>query len=381
MGFKHNSIKVAQRFSQECAIDALFEQPETNARGANKLRLLVNGRSVRDKTILSAVRQGFGNYIKGGNYPIGVLDLELPPGSVDVNVHPQKSELRFREPQRVYSLIVNSIASSLAQQHSADETAKKIPDDFFSRPNRFDSNREGNVVRPLSFSGDSSGSSFYGAGNALEKPAVEARSPEVVEPRLLHSDLRIVGLVFECFIVVEQQHQMLLIDMHAAHERIKHVEFCEQLIESGNVTAQRLLLPIVRTAESEVVDAIDAGANTLKRFGLEIERLEPTKYHVTSYPAILTGVSLEKLLTSLEEFSADFDWTYDWSKIAHDHLDDVVSRFACHASVRRGDAMSHAQLRALVEKLFETESSRYCPHGRSIIKVFAKGEVEGFFGR
>jgi len=349
-------------------VQALLSRPTEGLGSANRLRLLVNRRSVRDKLLLRAVKEGFGTFLGPGRYPHGVLSLELPPSEVDVNVHPQKSEVRFRESSQIFSLVRNAIHAAVQNVTVGQLIA---------------AGGEGSVVAATN-------SGYWGGGYAQQRP-LERQAPiffsgstPLLDPQLGERkplelalrELRFIAQVFRCYLLLEGSERIFVVDMHAAHERVVFARIKEQL-SSGAVRSQSLLLPEMIEIPEDQLEQFLRFAPALTRLGFETAHFGERTVVVRSVPSILGMTSAAQFFRELPSAPAWSEWLLHFNE----HLDEVVSRLACHGSIRSGRLLEREEVYQLLADLEEVESGAFCPHGRPVVREITKGELEDLFGR
>jgi len=353
---------IMQTAAGEVRVRAVLSQPVECVTNAGKLRLLVNRRSVRDKLLLKAVRDGFGNFLKPGRYPAGVLSLELPPSEVDVNVHPQKTEVRFRRPEIVFAAVTKAIRDSLLkEQPRTDSVALQ---GFHGSP--FTGSHQ-----------DGASQEFWGAPAGGPATQVDFSAPAPNSVRVERLDqFRFVGQVLGVFLILEAPDQIALLDMHAAHERVTFYRLKCQL-RGGGVHSQRLLIPEKIELPEEKVSDFTTFSIALAKLGIEADLIGEKTLLVRSTPALLGNVSAQAIfneLTALPEWS-------DWGDVMENAWDAALSRLACHRSIRSGRELEKPEVYELLEALYEADSSGFCPHGRPVAKFISRTELELMFGR
>ncbi|MBL7662565.1 DNA mismatch repair endonuclease MutL [bacterium] len=391
-------------------VEALLSKPLENVPTAQKLRLFVNGRSVRDKLLLSAVRDGYGQYLKPGRYPLGALALTLPTDLVDVNVHPQKSEVRFVDSRSVFLAVSRAIKTALSAvpaleslETSTNFTSRQADLGDFSYPLTTKQRLAEQI--PVIFSERSSRSAENFSQPVGDFPSLAACNlsvasdlssethdllPEQIltaEQRSFHAEainlgtlrFRFIGQIFKCFLLFEGQDEFLVIDAHAAHERIRFVELREQYA-AGRMRSQLLLIPEeVAVPDEENPQAI---ISAITKLGFEADVFGPNTILVRALPAILARSSAREILEDLFESSA-------WSGMGgvaletgiSTRIDQILTRIACHSSVRSGRVLEPSEAHQLLIDITRAESSAFCPHGRPVLKSFSKTDLEAFFGR
>lgn len=331
----------------------------------------VNGRTVRDKLLVHALTAGYSTLLMQGRYPVAVLFLELAPGELDVNVHPAKTEVRFRRAQAVHELVRHAVAEALRAHAplSSEEAAVPTPS-----PSAW-------TARPW-------------AGARTEAPAVPtwvlhppwrqpARpqlaapvGPETGEGKSGFAGLRVIGQVFEGYWVCEGKEALFLIDQHAAHERVVF-ERLRRSYASGQAARQQLLVAsAVEVGVRGRARLEEAGAE-VERFGFEIEPFGEAAVLVRAVPALLAHMDPAMLVRDLAEELLEVESTQS----VQEALDRVFARLACHSAVRVGQTLSHEQFRALLEAMDEAELPGNCPHGRPAFLRWPRVELERLFRR
>ena len=365
-------------------VQGLLCQPIETVSQANRLRLLINRRSVRDKLLLKAIRDGYGAYLRPGRYPMGVLSVLLPPEDVDVNVHPQKTEVRFRRPDVVFQAIVSAVKRGLG-----GTVATSAPPESPFRNEFF-----GKVARPAS----AEVSVVFGAQVTEPQATVlplllqeqgreerETKMPAEAAPHLLLrapdttpslSHMRYVGQFFACYLLFEGGERIAIMDMHAAHERVMFFRLKQQFL-GGAIHTQQLLIPEVVDCGPAACEVIERSASGLWRLGFELDRISDTHLAIRMMPAALSSTSARSLFQDLLS-EPDFS---DWLTLLEEKIDAVLARMACHRSIRSGRLLEDEEAYALVRELGDAETSGLCPHGRPTVKYLARHDLEAMFGR
>ncbi len=346
--------------------------------------LFVNGRPVKDRLLMGAVRGAYADMLARDRHAVVALFIELPPDLVDVNVHPAKSEVRFRDPQLVRGLIVSGLRRSIdAAGHRSVQNADVAAMALWQR----DAGGTAVTVPPRP------GAGFDAAEPALPPASVAdaerrfagfaemarpaGRAEVAAAPPLADSPLGIArGQVAATYIVAEAADGLVLVDQHAAHERLV-LERLRAGATGTGVAAQHLLLPDVVEMDEPACDRLEAVAADLTAFGLDIERFGPNAMLVRATPAPLGGVDTERLLHDL----ADDLLAHDAPLSLPERIDHVAATMACHGSVRAGRVLSVAEMNALLREMEVTPHSGQCNHGRPTWVKLALGDVEKLFGR
>ena len=347
--------------------------------------LFVNGRPVKDRLLLGAIRGAYAEMMPHGRHAVVALFLEVPAGEVDVNVHPAKTEVRFREPALVRALVVSGLRRAIdeAGHRVADRgpaTARWITShsresgDPSPAPDGLD---PGDGTRVSAFAGMTAGVHDRRATFFAAPPQARAEPAHAAPPATADFPLGVArGQVAKTYIVAENAEGLILVDQHAAHERLV-LERLRAAAIGGRVAAQALLLPEVVELDEPACDRLEERADELARMGLEIERFGARAMLVRAMPALLGTAEAAALLQDLADELAAFDTA---STLA-DKLDRIAGTIACHGSVRAGRVLSVAEMNALLREMERTPHSGQCNHGRPTWVKLALGDVEKLFGR
>ncbi|MFK5997283.1 MAG: DNA mismatch repair endonuclease MutL [Rhodobacterales bacterium] len=343
----------------------------TYSRGAAVAQyLFVNGRPVKDRLLLGAVRGAYFDFLSRDRHPVVALFLECDPTLVDVNVHPAKAEVRFRDPAAARSLIVSGLRHALANAgHRASSTVADATLGAF-RPEapvyQMDTRSRSATFAPLQ-SGFSEVRTEY-SGRVEETPM------EVVESDAPLGAAR--AQVHENYIIAQTKDGMVIVDQHAAHERLVYEKLKAQMAENG-VASQALLLPeVVELSENECLAVVDARP-TLARFGLVIEEFGGNAVCVRETPAILGEVNAQALVRDICDEITD----QRESHAVENRIEAILSRVACHGSIRSGRRMQADEMNALLREMEATPHSGQCNHGRPTYVELKLADIERLFGR
>ncbi len=357
--------------------------------------LFVNARPVKDRLLLGAIRGAYAEMMPRDRHAVVALFLAVSPSEVDVNVHPAKTEVRFREPALVRGLIVSSLRRALdeaghrvAHRPAADAMAMFRPAGSVSEQA---TSNGWSDTGSMSFDGGYAPSPSYpsrgeGGGIALHErrttfltppPAGRAEPAAEPIPDSVEHPLGIArGQVARTYIVAESADGLVLVDQHAAHERLV-LERLRAAAEGERVVSQVLLLPEVVELDELACDRLEAGADELNRLGLEVERFGPCAMLVRAIPALLGSADAGGLVRDL----ADELDAFDEALSLRERLDRIAGTIACHGSVRAGRVLSVAEMNALLRQMERTPHSGQCNHGRPTWVKLAHGDIERLFGR
>ncbi|WP_375391759.1 DNA mismatch repair endonuclease MutL [uncultured Sphingomonas sp.] len=365
------------------ALGGVASLPTFNRGVADHQYLFVNGRPVRDRLLLGAIRGAYAEMLPRDRHAVVALFLDLPPSEVDVNVHPAKTEVRFRDAALVRGLIVSGLRRALdmagfraAQPAGVDLKALFRPESA-ERPPAWpelagDTAARGRMAPPGRATQLRDRPTFF-------TPPPQARAEPALAPPPASVDhpLGVArGQVAKTYIVAEAADGLVLVDQHAAHERLV-LERMRAALAGGQVAAQALLIPEVVELDEPACDRLEARIDELARFGLELERFGPAAMLVRATPAPLGTADPAGLVTDLADELA----AYDQALALTERLDHVAATMACHGSVRAGRVLSVAEMNALLREMEVTPRSGQCNHGRPTWVKLAHGDIEKLFGR
>ena len=345
--------------------------------------LFVNGRPVRDRLLVGAVRGAYADMLARDRHPVVALFLDVPPLEVDVNVHPAKTEVRFREPALIRGMIVSGLRRALDAEgfrsvQQADPAGLAAwrseplsPTPISPLPIFEAAAWAPSVTAPTSSFADRRPTFLAPPPQARAEPAAAA-APEGNSFPLGVAR----GQVARTYIVAEAEDGLVIVDQHAAHERLT-LERMRRAMEGKGVAAQALLLPEVVELDEPACDRLEARIEELRDFGLELERFGPAAMLVRASPAMLGQGDVQGLVADLADDLA----AYDSALSLKERLDLVAATMACHGSVRAGRALSVAEMNALLREMEVTPRSGQCNHGRPTWVKLAHGDIERLFGR
>ncbi len=352
--------------------------PTFNRGMADQQYLFVNSRPVKDRLLVGALRAAYRDLLARDRHPVVALFVEVPGAEVDINVHPAKTEVRFRDPAAVRGLIVGGLRAALddaghrsvaREQYAAQANWQVEPvAPVVAEPQRLWSVPAAPVAAPSAAVAERR-PDFLPQGRAvLASPIapVDARYPLGIAR----------GQVDATYIVAEAEDGLVIVDQHAAHERLV-LERMRRAGGDGAVARQPLLIPDVVELEEPDCDRLEAAAAELETLGLEIERFGPTSILVRATPAPLGKTDVKGLLADLAAELAELGTAL----ALRDKLDLVAATMACHGSVRAGRILSVAEMNTLLREMEVTPHSGQCNHGRPTWIKLAKGDLEKLFGR
>ena len=353
--------------------------------------LFVNGRAVKDKLLHGCVRAAYSDVLHGGRHPLVVLSLNLPPQDVDVNVHPAKAEVRFRDPGLVRGLIISALKHSLYDHgHKASNTVTTQMLGRFQPANAGPALPHGRGSSPAV-------PQSYAYGNLAEAPAqsyaaimpqgslapdmapqAKAELHPIEDPATQNFPLGAArAQIHENYIVAQTENGMVMVDQHAAHERLVYERFKAQLEDHG-IEKQGLLTPEIIEMQDSEAERLLEHAHALAKLGLEIESFGSGAIAVQSIPALLGAKpNIHNLIKDL----ADELTERETAQGLEERLNEILSTMACHGSVRSGRRMNVDEMNALLRQMEATPLSGQCNHGRPTYIELSLKDIEKLFGR
>ncbi len=349
--------------------------PTWNRPTTREQYLFVNNRPVRDKVLLAAVRGAYGDLLPSGRHPAVVLFLTIPARDVDVNVHPTKAEVRFREAPKVRGLIVTAIREALggASQFTSSALAPQALNYLQTNANVPSAGFGEYQYAPLP----------QGRGQATAMPSFMGDAPpatRAAEPSApLQTNYRLgaaVAQIHGTFILAQTEHSLVIVDQHAAHERLTF-EKMKQAMNEGGLKRQILLIPEVVEMDDKASGRLLAAAETLAELGLLIEAFGGGAVLVREIPALLQGADIKALLKDVAEELAE----YEVSHALKERLEHICATMACHGSVRAGRTLTIDEMNALLRQMESTPASGQCSHGRPTYIELKLTDLEKLFER
>jgi DNA mismatch repair protein MutL len=370
--FADNSVEIdAERGGFR--LSGLAGLPTLNRAAPRDQYLVVNGRPVRDKLLVGAVRGAYQDVLAHDRHPIVALFLDGPSAEIDVNVHPAKAEVRFRDAGLVRGLIVGALRNALAAAgHRASSTVAAAAVAAF-RPGELRPHT-GVAQRHFAFPERSPSLALAEVGNEFLRPGASAAAPEPPAPETPLGAAR--AQLHRTYILAETATGIVLVDQHAAHERLVYERMKEALAAHG-VARQALLLPEVVELDEAAAARLSARAAELAEFGLVLEPFGPGAVVVREIPALLPGVDVAALVRDLA------DELVEWgdAMALKERIETVCGTLACHTSVRAGRHLSPAEMDALLRQMEATPNSGQCNHGRPTYVSLDLADIERLFGR
>jgi DNA mismatch repair protein MutL len=400
-------------------IEAFLSRPERARAGSQGLAILVNDRPIHDRGLSLTIAQAYGSVLERGRYPRGVVYLTLPPELVDVNVHPQKSEVRFADPRAitdaVYSVLSRALAAAFSlpspqrspwgrpqQPVSTATTSPAVSGNSATETTTAAQTDSGNAAEPdpWGLSAGSLDSSGVIGGDATATDSLVAGAPSEVivhtrrsaEPLLLvrdaaasapirprpevrWSNLRFISQLRQTYLLCEADDGLYVLDQHAAAERVTFTRLRRQY-QSRAVSAQSLLFPITFDVSTVEASLIEEHSKQIADVGLDVRVRGSTLASVHAVPRLLQRASAERLVRDLlSELSRTGGRGFSYA------VDLALATMACHGSIRAGDVLSATEGNALLRALDDADFAGHCPHGRPVVTFTSWAELERKVGR
>ncbi|UVO49463.1 DNA mismatch repair endonuclease MutL [Sphingomonas sp. SUN019] len=339
--------------------------------------LFVNGRPVKDRLLIGAIRGAYAEMMPRDRHAVVALFLDVPGGEVDVNVHPAKTEVRFRDPAMIRGMIVSGLRRAL--DAAGHRVAHRAAPDALAMWRHGDLPHTSAPISDAYASTSANIHAVYEPRPTFFAPPPQARAEPAYAQPSPTSDFPLGvarGQVAKTYIVAEADDGLIIVDQHAAHERLV-LERMRAALIGGRVATQALLLPEVVELDEPACDRLEVRIAELAEFGLELERFGPRAILVRATPALLGQADPTGLVTDLADELA----AYDEALSLKERLDAVAGTMACHGSVRAGRILSVTEMNALLREMEATPHSGQCNHGRPTWVKLSSSDLEKLFGR
>ncbi len=372
------------------SVHGYMNGPDESRSTTQRLYTYVNFRAIRDRLLTRIAIESYGRIIEKGRYPQGVLSIRIPIHEVDVNVHPTKNEVRFKSPRRVGDLIKHAISEMLTSAPWIKDYHKRVENavyefhEFrkgyelrdFEKDNRSESHGGGKYIEDHKY-GFSSG---YESPSYIKTEVIrdkEQDREDIFGKKGYFSSLKIVGQVGDLYIVCESNNGIILIDQHAAHERINFEKLKESYLNKNKIEVQELLIPTTLELSPYESELLKMNLEEIEKIGIKIEEFGEGAFLVRSIPAIFKKADLKGLIKDvIGEIAAT-----DKERSLSEKLDNIISTIACHSSIRANDVLDHDQIKALLEGLDYARFPHSCPHGRPVARELSFTELKKMFKR
>ena len=373
--------------SESIVVHGYLSGPDEARTSTYKLYCYVNGRPVKDKLITRSIISSFGRVIEKGRFPQGVLFIDIPSSDVDINVHPTKNEVRFHKPYKVSDLINSSINTMLenapwikAYDRNPVPNQNSVGSDYTEQhyirsenQSFFRSVDDINVLKENNLDYRTDKAPDDGSNDIYED---SSNSQNIFSERGFFGSLNIVGQINNLYIVCESQKGMILIDQHAAHERVNYEKFKKQF-QNSVLQIQKFLFPEVIELSMHESAMLDDNMDIFADMGFELEKFGDWSYLLRSSPALLENGDFSKIIIDVIGELGE----YGTEKSVTEKVDHIIATIACHKSVTANQYLETEKLEYLLAELDKTDLPHFCPHGRPVSKEFTYGEMEKLFKR
>jgi len=370
-------IELKRRDPQSgCEVEGYISSPHTHRSSRRWITLIVNGRLVKDAMLLNALERGYSSLLPGRRYPLAVLKITVPPDSIDVNVHPAKTEIRFQRPEDIKELLYRAARATL----SGDRMMRSWPGQKIDLSSSPDQSLQQKVLPGENL--------FSGSGNARDLPEIkhyeagegERRSDcrtgsfiDAVHENTIDNQYRLIGQYLQSYLVVQKGENLLLIDQHAAHESVVYHQLLADQ-ERGKRGVQ-LTLPLVLEMPAAWVTQLEVLLPHLKSAGFDLEPLGENSFTVRAVPyGYRESFSAEAVYDLLDELINSDDQEADRGK-------HVLKTVACKRAVKAKQLLSREEMQQLLDDFAASPAVRYCPHGRPSVISFERASLEKSFDR
>ncbi len=388
--FMDNSVTIDME-SSGLRLSGWVSLPTFSRSQADLQYFYVNGRAIRDKLVSHAIKQAYRDVLYHGRHPAFVLYLEVNPALVDVNVHPTKHEVRFRDNRLVHDFLFSALHRSLAAVRPADQFAAHDSDEVQEpqghyqqsniRYNDFGSNSTGPGSQHFDRGppGRDTIQSHLNTYGDMSSAMPLSPQPDLTQPGD-NEDIPPLGFAVAqlhgIYILAQNAHGMVVVDMHAAHERITY-EYMKNAISDAGIKAQPLLVPVTLAVSEGEADCADENRDALEKLGLLLDRIGPESISIRQVPVILKNADVEQLV---RDVLSDF-LEHGGSDRIETQRDEILSTMACHGSVRANRQLTLPEMNSLLRDMERTERSGQCNHGRPTWTQMSLGDLDKLFMR
>ncbi|MBD1399185.1 DNA mismatch repair endonuclease MutL [Pelovirga terrestris] len=392
-------LPVDQAMDETLRLSGLISRPDLNRSATSHIYTFINGRYIRDRVVQHAIMEGYRHLLMKGRYPVVALFLTLDPALVDVNVHPTKHEVRFREQGVVHDFIATTLQQVLKPSSWISQSQSNHPPSVTSPVSSASGHQVQyppmtdnlDVAKPSVREEPRSFSFNHGPvpppDPVIHRSTVEGPQPgsanqmhqeelRAANGNVFFSHLQILGQYHQTYILCQDQDDLVLIDQHAAHERIGF-ERLKKAYQEGGVQRQQLLFPEVFELDYKSAAALGEHLEELERLGFEVEPFGGKSFAVKALPALLAAAPIVKLVTDV---ALELERIGREGRLA-ESLDDVLIMMACHRVIRANQALSHQEIKALLVDLDRIDFRGHCPHGRPVLARMSLYEIERLFRR
>ena len=354
--------------------------------------LLVNGRYVIDETVSKAVYMAFEEFLMSRQFPFFVINIDLPFTEVDVNVHPNKLSIKFSKPSTIFDLVYNAVRKAIysAIKPISNDNYSEIKADLPIQEDEVEIEAEEAEISPYDLTEDNDAITFRQSASEnisfFDKISEKPFSTEIIsapkeiketlsyQPIVDFSNYKVIGEIFNEFLILEKDDVMLLVDFHAGHERLLYDDLVNKVL-SKQIVVQDLLFSYVHAVNSKEMEYLLNFKDELEKIGFILDQFSPTEIKISSVPMLMKDIDLKQFVNDLLN-----DINNHKPKVAYE-LDKYLMKTACKSAVKAGQKLNDMQISALLKNLDINKPVLLCPHGRPIVTVVSKSQIEKWFKR
>ncbi len=352
---------------------AYFSSPQDVVKTSKNIWIFAQNRWVQDRGLQAAVMEAYRNLLMHGEYPNVVIHLECLPTDIDVNIHPTKSQVKFQNPSLAFRAVQASVRDALetapwiAKNTNVAQAVQNYSQNYQIPEAKNYSFQDGSLVKTHFQSKD-----FNIKDNHIQRPIEN----EQFIKQTYWSSFQVIGQINLTYIVCQKDDQMILVDQHAAHERVAFEKLMRKW-QGGDIDLQSYLFPLAIDLSPEKCEAILFYQNEIQKMGIEIEQLGPSTVGVKSAPLFVKEASLPHVFEKLANDTIEFGGSFNLEK----SISDLFATMACHSVIRAGQSLSLPEMKELLISMDEFPLSSFCPHGRPVSIEMTFVEIEKMFGR
>jgi len=379
----------------------LLVSPESSSPTAARLRIFVNNRAVRDRMIIHAVNEGMRSFLLKGKSPAGVIKIEVPPESIDVNVHPAKHEIRFRDSRIIHTNVSDAVRNAMIDHQ------QRVRNDIFTAKSEVEPDQHNDTKPPPIQESDFPGTTTHhqqapisllnpssddhssmisspphsefstqetAAYSPTQPPAVSLEK-EIPEEPVQVEDLLVIGSFKDLYIFCRNGDKLIVIDQHAAHERLLFEELKYQFTR-GKIASQQLMFPVTLELSVFQSQLVEKNLEQLETMGFSIREFGGNTWILGAVPGLIqNGNPQDLFINLLEQFGSERTMN------SENKFTDILSTMACKAAVKSGDHLNDQEIRGLLEKMVKADLFSHCPHGRPVVKILDSTDIKKWFYR
>jgi DNA mismatch repair protein MutL len=400
MNYREDFLEIDYRQGQ-LRVQGFLVPPDRVVTGPSKLRVFVNNRAIRDRMLVHGVAEGLRSFLMKGKNPAGFVHLTLPAEEVDVNVHPAKQEVRFRNGQAVHKVVSCGVAKAMEREQNrlraavfgGDRRKETTPIPFYGEDRQNQDYTESSAEKHLPFT-RMAGAVRYEpptppvmikTDTSTEEPPPASRiernqektvagSPAAFQKQDQCHNMRVIGQYDDLFIFCKNSEGLLVIDQHAAHERLLYEKLKKQYL-NNRIPKQNLLFPETVELSLLQIQLVEKHGEEIEKMGFSIREFGGNSYIISAIPAFAANISPHELFNDmLEQFGGE-------EKTNGSLIDTILATMACKAAVKAGTELSKQEIDNLLNEMAAADLFSHCPHGRPVVKQFSASEVKKWFHR